>query len=239
MTTVCAAEAPPTYEKTGAGALVDIGRSNKARLRRSARRRGDVCPVTLGKPSSLTATMGRPLLDAVAELVVPLPEAVAAELEQAGIRGSDGQRYSPSLCTAEDLTYEDGGYCAPHPPKVAGKGTHELLVAAHYGCSETVKALLAVGIDVNAVDGGFGWTPLCWAIRSPGITRFDAGRFEAVELIVAALLAVKGVDVNAANGEALSQAAQSRQAEVVRALLAVEGIDVNGRGGQMDGGKYQ
>ena len=60
-----------------------------------------------------------------------------------------------------------------------------------------------------------------------------------MEKIVAALLAVKGVDVNAANGEALSQAAQSRQAEVVRALLAVEGIDVNGRGGQIDGGKYQ
>ena len=220
LTTVCAAEAPPTYEKTGAGALVDIGRNNKA-------------------PRAVVAS-NRPLLDAVAELVVPLPEAVAAELEQAGIRGSDGQRYSPSLCTAEDLTYEsgDGGYCAPHPPKVAGKGTHELLVAADEGCLETVKALLAVGIDVNAVDGGFGWTPLIWAIRRGTLDSSPSERLR-VEKIVAALLAVKGVDVNAANGEALSQAAQSRQAEVVRALLAVEGIDVNGRGGQMDGGKYQ
>ena len=225
LTTVCAAEAPPTYEKTGAGALVDIGRNNKARSRAA--------------PRAVVAS-NRPLLDAVAELVVPLPEAVAAELEQAGIRGSDGQRYSPSLCTAEDLTYEsgDGGYCAPHPPKVAGKGTHELLVAAHYGCLETVKALLAVGIDVNAVDGGFGWTPLIWAIRRGTLDSSPSERLR-VEKIVAALLAVKGVDVNAANGEALSRAAQSGQAEVVRALLAVEGIDVNGRGGQIDGGKYQ
>jgi len=121
---------------------------------------------------------------------------------------------------------------------VAGKGTHELLVAADEGCLETVKALLAVGIDVNAVDGGFGWTPLIWAIRRGTLYSSPSERLR-VEKIVAALLAVKGVDVNAANGEALSQAAQSRQAEVVRALLAVEGIDVNGRGGQMDGGKYQ
>ena len=186
--------------------------------------------------------MGRPLLDAVAELLVPLPEAVAAELEQAGIRDSDGQRYPPSLYTAEELrydpVYDEGGGIAPHPPKVAGKGTHELLVAAHYGCPETVKALLAVGIDVNAVDGGFGWTPLIWAIRRGTLDSSPSARLH-VEKIVAALLAVKGVDVNAANGEALSRAAESGLAEVVRALLAVEGIDVNGRGGQMDGGKYQ
>ena len=96
--------------------------------------------------------------------------------------------------------------------------TEPLIGASYHGHTETVKALLDAGADVNMGSPGVGWTALSMAA--------DNGQTEVIKILLDA-----GVNVNAAIGNgntALMRAAMHGQTEVVEILLEA-GAEVNNK----------
>ena len=94
----------------------------------------------------------------------------------------------------------------------------DIWTAARIGSTSAIKRHLENGADINAKDGKFGVTPLCWAAL--------LGQTEAVDLLIR-----NGADVNAGNkdgGRPLHAAAFLGHTETVD-LLIQEGADVNAR----------
>ncbi|KAF5315980.1 hypothetical protein D9758_018368 [Tetrapyrgos nigripes] len=141
------------------------------------------------------------------------------------------EEYKPKLCTSLCTEWEEARKKFPMFARMELEGC--LYDEVLHGNLQDVKFLIAMGTDVNAKGGLFGFALQVAAVKGHlEIVRYLAAAAEG-HLEIVRYLVEKGADVNAEGGRfgfALQAAAVYGHLEIVRYLVE-KGADVNAKGG--------